>query len=656
MTSLKITNRVLSLPRMAKRLIACFIDISIAVTAVVLAFYLRLGSWIVLDRGPIIAAIFSIVLLVPILSRFGMYRVIFRYNGLWSVGATIRAVSIYGLAYSVVFLLFGIDGVPRTVGIIQPILVFILLIFSRATAHQIFGLEPISRPRSASSARVMIYGAGSAGRQLASAIQQTRNMKIVGFLDDDPKIIGHTMNGVPIASGAKVAELIASKKIDEIILAVPSATRFRRSEILAKLRLMGVKVRTLPAIDDIASGRISVGDLRELDVEDLLGRASVAGDEVLLARNVSGKVVMVTGAGGSIGSELVRQIWASGPKTLLLVDNSEYALYRIIQELSLRNDRMPPVSLLASVCDENRMRSIIATWRPDTVFHAAAYKHVPLVEHNVIDGVSNNVVGTLTCARLAAEYSVKSFTLISTDKAVRPTNIMGATKRLAEMVLQALNALDGITRFSMVRFGNVLESSGSVVPLFRSQIAAGGPVTITHPDITRYFMTIPEAAQLVLQAGAMADGGEVFLLEMGEPVRILDLAHNMITLSGLNVRDINHPEGDIAIEVVGLRPGEKLYEELLIEADAKTTSHPRIMKANEAFLTWESLEPKLADLISALGRLEARKVREMLSILVVDFQPSSAPVDHVDIAGNSDAAGHDIFPEGARENILRQVS
>ncbi|MDQ2764374.1 MAG: polysaccharide biosynthesis protein [Pseudomonadota bacterium] len=338
---------------------------------------------------------------------------------------------------------------------------------------------------------------------------------------------------------------------------------------------------------------------------------------------------------------MARQIWALDPDLLLLVDNSEYSLYRIAQELSARRDRTPPVALLASVCDAERMRSIIATWRPETIFHAAAYKHVPLVEHNVIDGVRNNVVGTWTCARLAAEYHVANFTLISTDKAVRPTNIMGATKRLAEMVLQALNALNGTTRFSMVRFGNVLESSGSVVPLFRSQIAAGGPVTITHPDITRYFMTIPEAAQLVLQAGAMADGGEVFLLEMGEPVRILDLAHNMITLSGLYVRDAEHPEGDIAIEVVGLRPGEKLYEELLIAADAETTSHPRIMKANEAFLAWASLESALDDLVAALGQLDAAAVREMLRTLVVDFHPMSTLVDHVaTTAVHAEAADH----------------
>ncbi len=568
-------------------------------------------------------------MLIPILAHFGMYKVIFRYNGLWSVGATTRAVLMYGLTYSMVFLMVGVSGVPRTIGLIQPGLVFILLIFSRATAHQLFGLEPVSRARTANYARVMIYGAGSAGRQLASAIQQTRNLKVVGFLDDDASIIGHTMNGLSIASGAKVAELIVSKRIDEIILAVPSATRARRSQILAQLRLMGVKVRTLPAIDDIARGRISVGDLRELDVEDLLGRASVAGDDALLARNVSGKVVMVTGAGGSIGSELVRQIWALHPEHLLLVDNSEYSLYRIAQELSAPRDRTPPVALLASVCDAERMRSIIASWRPETIFHAAAYKHVPLVEHNVIDGVRNNVVGTWTCARLAAEYNVANFTLISTDKAVRPTNIMGATKRLAEMILQALNALDGPTCFSMVRFGNVLESSGSVVPLFRSQIAAGGPITITHPDITRYFMTIPEASQLVLQAGAMADGGEVFLLEMGEPVRIIDLAHNMITLSGLSVRDADHLDGDIAIEVVGLRPGEKLFEELLIEADAETTSHPRIMKANEAFLPWSLLKPALDELVSALGDLNAGTVREMLRTLVVDFHPMSILVDHV---------------------------
>ncbi len=637
-------SRVLTLSRTTKRLIAGFIDINIAVVSVLLAFYLRLGEWLVVERGPVVASAVSIVLLIPTLAHFGMYRVIFRFNGLWSLGATTRAVLVYGLAYSAIFLLVGFSGVPRTVGLIQPILVFILLIFSRATAHQLFGMEPMWRPRSADQARVMIYGAGSAGRQLASAMQQTKAMRVVGFFDDDQSIVGHTMNGLPIASGAQVAELIVTKRIDEIILAVPSATRFRRSQILTQLRPTGVKVRTLPAIDDIARGRISVGDLRDLDVEDLLGRSSVTGDSELLAQNVAGKVVMVTGAGGSIGSELVRQIWALQPAVLLLIDNSEYALYRITQELTVRQGRMHPVPLLASVCDVERIESILVAWKPETVFHAAAYKHVPLVEHNVIDGVRNNVVGTWICARLAAKHGVSNFTLVSTDKAVRPTNVMGATKRLAEMVLQALNDLEGETRFSMVRFGNVLESSGSVVPLFRSQIAAGGPVTITHPDITRYFMTIPEAAQLVLQAGAMASGGEVFLLDMGEPVRILDLAHNMITLSGLHIRDAEHPEGDIAIEVIGLRPGEKLYEELLIEADAESTSHPRIMKAKESFLSWSSLEPSLQGLLASLEQLDARATRDALRALVVDFQPMAPLVDHVALALSNTSANTEISP------------
>lgn len=610
-------------------MIAGTIDVIIAITSVLLAFYLRLGEWHFFGKGPIIASAASVTLLIPILYNFKMYKVIFRYNGLWSLGATTRAVLVYGILYAFIFLMIGVSDVPRTVGLIQPILIFILLIFSRATAHQMFGLEPIWRQRATDRSRVMIYGAGSAGRQLASAIQQAKKMKLIGFIDDDPNIIGHTMNGLSISNGADVTTLILNNRVDEIILAVPSATRFRRTQILTQLRQTGVKVRTLPSIDDIARGRISVGDLRELDVEDLLGRTSVTGNDELLARNVSGKVVMVTGAGGSIGSELVRQIWALQPTLLLLVDNSEYALYRITQELSTRADRILPVALLASVCDAARMRSIIAKWRPETIFHAAAYKHVPLVEHNVIDGVHNNAIGTLTVARLAAEYEVANFTLISTDKAVRPTNVMGATKRLAEMVLQALNTTSNKTRFSMVRFGNVLESSGSVVPLFRSQIAAGGPITITHPDITRYFMTIPEAAQLVLQAGAMASGGEVFLLDMGEPIRILDLAHNMITLSGLHIRDDEHPEGDIEIAVVGLRPGEKLYEELLIAADAESTSHPRIMKAKEDYLPWPALEEALTRLIDAVARLDAASTREMLRTLVTDFHPMSSLVDHV---------------------------
>jgi FlaA1/EpsC-like NDP-sugar epimerase len=385
----------------------------------------------------------------------------------------------------------------------------------------------------------------------------------------------------------------------------------------------------LPDIVDVAEGKVTVSDLRPLDIEDLLGREPVAPHALLLSRNIQDKVVAVTGAGGSIGSELCRQILSIGPTTLLLIEMNEFALFSIHRELlgHKRAGEVELVPMLGSACNEARMREIFVRWKPHTVYHAAAYKHVPLVEHNIVEGVTNNAFGTLATALAARDAGVRNFVLISTDKAVRPTNVMGATKRLAEMVLQALAERGGSTRFSMVRFGNVLGSSGSVVPVFREQIGRGGPVTVTHPQITRFFMTVPEAAQLVIQAGAMATGGEVFVLDMGEPVRIADLARKMIELSGLSLRDEQHPLGEIELQFVGLRPGEKLYEELLIGNDPQSTNHPRIMKANEHYLGWPELLPKLESMRELLAANNPRAVRKWLSELVTDYSPSDTVVD-----------------------------
>jgi len=436
--------------------------------------------------------------------------------------------------------------------------------------------------------------------------------------------------------------------VTDILLAIPSSTRARRAEIVTQLRDVNVHVRTLPSVLDIARGAVSVSDLKDLEIEDLLGRSPIPPDEHLLRTNITGKIVMVTGAGGSIGSELCRQIIRQSPALLLLVDLSEFNLYAIHKELSRvvadsenveGADDIALLPLLASVSDARRMEEIISTWLPDTIYHAAAYKHVPLVEHNAVEGIRNNVYGTLTTARLARQYRTASFVLISTDKAVRPTNIMGTSKRLAEMVLQAMHEEGGQTCFSMVRFGNVLGSSGSVVPLFRDQISSGGPITITHADITRYFMTIPEAAQLVLQAGAMATGGDVFVLDMGEPVRIVDLARNMIELSGLTVRDEETPDGDIAIDIVGLRPGEKLYEELLIGNDPIPSSHPRIMRSHEHFLPWRELGGHFASLSAALDAGDAAAARATIRMIVPEYQPNSNLVDLVSEAKVRAAAG-----------------
>jgi FlaA1/EpsC-like NDP-sugar epimerase len=503
---------------------------------------------------------------------------------------------------------------------------------SRALARYWLGGMYQSQLKIAALPKALIYGAGISGRQLASAMTNSLDLRVTGFLDDDDRLHGHVLNGLPIYSPDDLPGMIEARGVTDVLLALPSVQRKRRNEILERMLNYHVAVRTLPSLGDLAQGRVTTSDLRELDIDDLLGREAVVPNHILLAKNTTGKVVMVTGAGGSIGSELCRQILKLDPIRLLLIDISEYALYTIhaqLESLYGAANKIQLVPLLASVCNAERMREIISTWRPHTIYHAAAYKHVPLVEHNPAEGVRNNVLGTLTVAKAAMEQGISDFVLISTDKAVRPTNIMGASKRLAEIVLQALSAESTITRFSMVRFGNVLGSSGSVVPKFRKQIRDGGPITLTHAEITRYFMTIPEAAQLVIQAGAMAKGGDVFVLDMGPPVKVMDLARRMVELSGLVVQDETNPEGDIEIEITGLRPGEKLYEELLIGDNPEATSHPRIMKARDDFIPWPVLDEKINTMRIALDLNDIDVIRAMLEQLVLGYQPNEKIVDWV---------------------------
>jgi FlaA1/EpsC-like NDP-sugar epimerase len=637
---------LLALPRTVKRALVVAVDGSLCVFTVWLALSLRLGSWVALSGAFVSASIASLMLALPLFVALGLYRAIFRYSGWLALMAVARAVLLYGMAYGMLFALVGVDRVPRTVGLIQPMLLLIAVGGSRAfarhwlggTHHRLFQRNELSR--------VLIYGAGSAGRQLAQAMTDSRELKVVGFLDDDPHLRGGVIDGLRIHDPAALKEHARSLRVSGILLALPSASRQRRNEILLLMSELRLAVRTLPALMELAHGKVQGSDLRDLDIDDLLGREAVAPNSSLLGKNIGGKVVLVTGAGGSIGAELCRQILRAAPTVFLLVERSEYALYSIHGELQQHLEREAAgsvriVPLLASVDDEERMREIMRTWHPDTIYHAAAYKHVPLVEHNPVEGVRNNVFGTLVAARVAAEQRVSDFVLVSTDKAVRPTNIMGTSKRVAEMALQAMAQLSleqGGTRFSMVRFGNVLDSSGSVVPLFRQQIRDGGPITLTHPEITRYFMTIPEAAQLVIQAGAMASGGEVFVLDMGEPLRIADLAHRMVELSGLTVRDAQTPHGDIEIRIVGLRPGEKLYEELLIGDDPMPTAHSRIMKARDDFLPWSELAPRLAHLKAALAVNDAPLIRQHLQRLVRGYQPDAGVVDWVHLARQADAA------------------
>lgn len=627
----KLAQPVLALPRIAKRSIVMAVDASLCVLTVWLSFYLRLGEFVALADSALWAAIGSVAIALPIFAAFGLYRAIFRFSRSHALMMEARAVTAYGLIYAAVVTAIGIQGVPRTIGLIQPGLLLVAVGASRGLAGFWLGGLYQSQLDKAALPKVLIYGAGAAGRQLAAAMANSHEMKVVGFLDDDVRLHGHLLNGLPVYRSAHLSPLATSLGVGVVLLAMPSINRARRNEILAQMAEAHVSVRTLPSVIDLAQGKVSVSDLRELDIDDLLGREPVVPDHALLGQNIIGKVVLVTGAGGSIGGELCRQILKLNPAALLLVEQSEFSLYRIDQELraSSTDAQVTLVPLLASVRDAARMDEIVATWKPETMYHAAAYKHVPMVEHNPVEGIRNNVLGTLTAAKAAADRGVSNFVLISTDKAVRPTNIMGASKRLAEMVVQALTDVSPGVKFSIVRFGNVLGSSGSVVPKFRRQIRDGGPITLTHPEITRFFMSIPEAAQLVIQAGAMAKGGDVFVLDMGQPVKIMDFAIRMIELSGLTVRDASNPEGDIEIEIIGLRPGEKLFEELLIGANPSATSHPRIKKAHEGYLPWPALKAKLDALETAMDANDVRSARLMLEQLVSDYSPNTDIVDWV---------------------------
>ena len=675
------TIALVNIPAAARRPLAVLADVLLLLLATWMAFSLRYETlhvpfalqWLAYALAPLIA--------LPIFVGMGLYRAIHRHTGLSALMTLAKAVAVYGAIYLAVLLYFRFDDVPRTVGVLQPMLALLLTAGLRAMVRAWFAGGP--RRARAAHQRVLIYGAGSAGTRLLASLQHSHEMQVVGFVDDDRRLQGRLINGVPIQALADVPELAQSKGVAAVLLAIPSLGRTRRNQILEALRETGVHVRTLPGLMDIALGKVQASDVRELDIEDLLGRDPVQPRLELMTRHTAGKVVLVTGAGGSIGSELSRQLCALQPKALVLVEQSEFALYTIHQELATRIEQgvLPPVELvplLCSVRDEPRLQEVFVTWRPHIVYHAAAYKHVPLVERNVVEGASNNVLGTWVAARCALAAGVREFVLISTDKAVRPTNVMGASKRLAEMVLQALAGPGGasapvalvevatgaaardvervaraagvaggaggsgragvatagagaalpaaghVTSFSAVRFGNVLGSSGSVVPLFRQQIRNGGPVTVTHAEVTRFFMTIPEAAQLVVQAGAMARGGEVFVLDMGQPVRIIDLARRMIELQGLTVRDAEHPGGDIEIVITGLRPGEKLYEELLIGDNPQPTDHARIMKAREGFVPWGELELRLREFESACDLGDAAGVRRLLQGLVAGYQPATA--------------------------------
>ncbi|APC05353.1 capsular biosynthesis protein [Polynucleobacter asymbioticus] len=640
---------LLNLPRSVKRSLVMFCDVLICALSVWLSFGLRLDQWDHFKGQQWIVFVIAIGFSFPLFTSFGLYRAIFRYIGSTAFLSITRVFVIYAGIMFCIFTLFGVDDVPRSIGVIQPILLFIGIGASRYFIRSwLGGINNVQKTFHIAQPIALIYGAGSAGRQFAAGLSSNKELLIKGFIDDDPFLWKSTINGISVFPNIDLLDLIRRLDVTDVLLAIPSAAHDRRRAIIASLNGCGVRVRTLPGLIDMASGRVKVSDLHDLDMNDLLGRAVVPPAVDLLEKNIRNKVVLVTGAGGSIGSELCRQIIKFSPQSLILLDSSEHSLYVIYEELKraltglgaghlarefydqadLGRSELPIkiVPCLASVRDGDLLRRIFRDHRPNSVFHAAAYKHVPLVEQNPAEGIRNNVFGTSTCAEVSLECGVSQFTLVSTDKAVRPTNIMGASKRIAELVLQAMADIafkcDHTTNFSMVRFGNVLGSSGSVAPLFSAQIAAGGPITLTHSEVTRYFMTIPEAAQLVIQASAMAKGGDVFVLDMGEPVRIHDLAVRMVYLSGLLVKDKDNPHGDIEIKVTGLRPGEKLYEELLIGDNPQSTLHPKIMKAHEEFLPWGELQLGLEKLNLSLDACDPKLIGDILKKLVPGYLPN----------------------------------
>ena len=652
-------DRLLGLRRRHKRLLQVVADVVLIWLALWLAFVVRLGTDDLVHPLGVHLWLFAAapVLSVPLFVRMGMYRAVLRYMGNDALLVIFKAVSLSALllALAIYWYRDAPEPVPRSLVINYWWLSLLLLGGLRLLMRQYFqgdwfslGQLALSRPVTGNGLpKVAVYGAGAAGNQLVTALRMGKQMHPVAFIDDDDGIINRVIAGIKVYKPSRLQQMIAESGAEEILLAMPSVTRARRREILDYLEQFPIPVRTVPGFMDLASGKVKVDDLQEVDIADLLGRDAVPPRQDLFEQCIAGQVVMVTGAGGSIGSELCRQIIGQKPTTLILFEHSEFNLYAIHDELQARIGReslpLTLLPILGSIRNPVRLQQVMDAWQVQTLYHAAAYKHVPLVEHNIAEGVLNNVMGTLNTAQAAIRAGVRNFVLISTDKAVRPTNVMGSTKRLAEMVLQALSheavpvLLDessGVqqvkrTRFTMVRFGNVLGSSGSVIPRFREQIRQGGPVTVTHPKITRYFMTIPEAAQLVIQAGAMGQGGDVFVLDMGKPVKILDLAEKMIHLTGLSVRDEQHPSGDIAIEFSGLRPGEKLYEELLIGDNVAETEHPMIMRASEDFLPWDELKDGIGRLHAALEQEDLARVRQLLRELVEGYQPEGEIVDWV---------------------------
>lgn len=622
----------LNLSRSNKRIFSVLVDLCMLFIACWSALSLRLGTvngvlesyWLICLLAPLCS--------IPVMIRMGMYRAVIRYVGYRAIWTTLKTVSLGTLIWmAAVAIVDLVPAVPRSTFFIYWMAALVAIGGTRILGRWMFRqFTPVGRSyKNRHAHRALIYGAGASGQQMATAFLISPEVSPLGFVDDDPAIHGTEIMGLRVYNTEELDDLVKRYDVDTVLLAIRDLSVTRKREIVRRLASFGLKVKVMPSLTDVAHGKVPFSNMANIDVVDLLGRDSIDPDVRLLERCIQGRVVLVTGAGGSIGGELCRQVLQNKPRRLIVFDSSEYALYTIEKELleSVETDggEVEIYPILGTVQDYAHLSDLMRKYSVETVYHAAAYKHVPLVEHNVVAGIRNNLMGTYWAAEAAVQAGVKHFVLISTDKAVRPTNVMGATKRLAEMVLQAISQREANgeqgTRFSMVRFGNVLGSSGSVIPLFRKQIALGGPLTITHPDITRYFMTVSEAASLVIQAGAMGHSGDVFVLDMGEPVKIVDLADKMISLAGYQVKSPENPDGDIEIVYTGLRPGEKLYEELLIGGDVLGTEHPMIMRSSEDFLPWERMELELQQLNALLDKNDYVEIRRKLIELVSGYSP-----------------------------------
>ena len=633
----KFLNIILHQPSYVKAWLAAIIDLNFCALSVWISYYLRLGNLVSLFDKGLNALVMSILLSLPLFYILGLYKSILRFSGLNALIKVYRAFVIYGLLYSVIIVVFGVKDIPRTIGLIQPLIFFIFVTSWRVyVKYLLLGSNNNDQNHSYKTrSRALVYGAGKAGRQLVRAMQDSLEIEIKGFLDDDKYQQGRNIDGKIIYKPKAIGKLINKENINLILLALPSVAKERRLEIIKDLVNYKIAVRSIPGISDMAQGKSLITDFNEIGMDELLGRVQVKPFTEIMRNNIYLKTILVTGAGGSIGSELCRQILKFNPKEIILVEISEYALYKIHDELIQINHKLKIIPLIASVQDYKRMDEIMDIWKPETIYHAAAYKHVPIVEHNLVEGFKNNVLGTYHLANLAIKHSVDKFVFISTDKAVRPTNIMGATKRFAELILQALNHSNEsrdqdkfITKFSIVRFGNVLDSSGSVIPKFRDQIKNGGPITLTDKKVTRYFMTIKEASQLVIQAGAISKGGDVFVLDMGEPIKIYDLASKMIELSGLSIKDSFNKKGDIEIVVTGLRPGEKLCEELLLSDRPTKTIHPKIFRSQEPFIKLVELNKEIELIQGFINKNDLINILKKFEQLISGFTPNKKILDH----------------------------